>query len=230
MNSSLINQHPISQVYWVDPERVRANDYNPNHVFDAEMELLELSLLEDGFTQPAVIRLDEGLTPPPTMKEAYRLAMMDEFAQEGAFEPSLAHVWCERVADRAVRIIMEASCVITGEIVDGYHRRTLALKSEKVRAKTGGLLPVVFLDPEKSRADRQLSTIRHNRARGQHGILAMGEIVRELIEQGLSNEDIMTRSGMEEEEIDRLRELRGSPDQKGKDSFGKGWRPTRDRS
>ncbi|HEX8556683.1 MAG TPA: ParB N-terminal domain-containing protein [Pyrinomonadaceae bacterium] len=219
---------PISEVYWIDPAQVRANDYNPNHVFDAEMELLEVSILEDGFTQPAVVRLDEWIAQPPTLQEAYRRAMLDVLAL-GAFEKELAPTVAKAVAARAEQIIREAAADLTGEIVDGYHRRTLALRSEKVRAMTGGLLPVVFLDQSKSRADRMLSTIRHNRARGQHGIIAMGEIVRELAEQGISTEDIMARCGMEEEEIDRLRELRGSPEQKGRDSFGKGWKPTRER-
>lgn len=48
-------QHPVSFVRWVPVERVQANNYNPNSVAKPEMELLELSILEDGFTQPIVV-------------------------------------------------------------------------------------------------------------------------------------------------------------------------------
>jgi ParB-like chromosome segregation protein Spo0J len=46
--------HPVSNIIWVPAEYVHANDYNPNKVAPPEMELLELSILEDGFTQPIV--------------------------------------------------------------------------------------------------------------------------------------------------------------------------------
>ena len=45
---------PVDFVQWVDVDRVRANDYNPNRVAAKEMQLLRLSVLEDGFTQPVV--------------------------------------------------------------------------------------------------------------------------------------------------------------------------------
>lgn len=48
-------QHPVSFVQWVPTDKVFANDYNPNSVAKPEMELLELSILEDGFTQPIVV-------------------------------------------------------------------------------------------------------------------------------------------------------------------------------
>lgn len=47
--------HPVSRVQWVPSEWVCANDYNPNSVAPPEMKLLELSILEDGFTQPIVV-------------------------------------------------------------------------------------------------------------------------------------------------------------------------------
>ena len=47
-------QHPVSHVIWVPASEVQANDYNPNTVAPPEMELLELSIKSDGFTQPIV--------------------------------------------------------------------------------------------------------------------------------------------------------------------------------
>lgn len=47
----------ISPVYNVIPvplEKIRANSYNPNSVAPPEFKLLQISILEDGYTQPIV--------------------------------------------------------------------------------------------------------------------------------------------------------------------------------
>lgn len=49
---------PVDCVLWVKGETVEANDYNPNAVAPPEMKLLEVSILEDGYTQP-VVTFDE---------------------------------------------------------------------------------------------------------------------------------------------------------------------------
>lgn len=164
-------KQPISEVEWVDPSTLRANDYNPNHVFGPELDLLRLSILEDGWTQPIVARSD-------------------------------------------------------GQIVDGFHRWHLGSTDSEIRRVSGGKVPVVRVADKKTLADRMISTVRHNRARGQHGILRMGDIVRALRDEGLTSEEIERRLGMESEERERLAELRGSPELAGKDSFGRGWVPT----
>lgn len=50
-----IKDHPVSNVIWVKSDLVQANDYNPNSVAKPEMELLKLSIENDGFTQPIVV-------------------------------------------------------------------------------------------------------------------------------------------------------------------------------
>lgn len=45
---------PVDCVLWVPAEQVEANDYNPNSVAPPEMKLLEISISEDGYTQPIV--------------------------------------------------------------------------------------------------------------------------------------------------------------------------------
>ena len=50
---------PVDFVQWVDLEKVRANDYNPNQVADEEMRLLYISIDHDGYTQPIVTVYDE---------------------------------------------------------------------------------------------------------------------------------------------------------------------------
>jgi len=50
---------PVYNVLAVPVEKVKANDYNPNKVAPREMKLLELSIWEDGFTQPVVCYYDK---------------------------------------------------------------------------------------------------------------------------------------------------------------------------
>ena len=51
---SPFKSEPVDFVRWVKAEAVTANDYNPNSVAPPEMELLKVSILEDGYTQPIV--------------------------------------------------------------------------------------------------------------------------------------------------------------------------------
>lgn len=50
---------PVYNVVSVPIDKVQANDYNPNAVAPPEMELLETSIWEDGYTQPVVTVYDD---------------------------------------------------------------------------------------------------------------------------------------------------------------------------
>ncbi len=47
-------REPVDCIQWVHTDSVQANDYNPNSVAPPETELLKVSILEDGYTQPIV--------------------------------------------------------------------------------------------------------------------------------------------------------------------------------
>lgn len=51
---SPFKSEPVDCVTWVKSDSVKANDYNPNKVAPPEMELLEVSIMNDGYTQPIV--------------------------------------------------------------------------------------------------------------------------------------------------------------------------------
>src|SRR6478736_5681763 len=51
---SPFKSEPVDFVKWILAENVMANDYNPNKVAPPEMELLEISIMNDGYTQPVV--------------------------------------------------------------------------------------------------------------------------------------------------------------------------------
>lgn len=51
---SPFKNEPVDFVKWIPNENVIANDYNPNKVAPPEMQLLEVSIMNDGYTQPVV--------------------------------------------------------------------------------------------------------------------------------------------------------------------------------
>lgn len=56
---SPFKSEPVDCVLWVKNNTVYANDYNPNSVAPPEMELLRLSISNDGYTQP-IVSMDNG--------------------------------------------------------------------------------------------------------------------------------------------------------------------------
>lgn len=93
------------------------------------------------------------------------------------------------------------------EIVDGFHRYSIMLKSKRIYERENGMMPVVVI--EKDISNRMASTIRHNRARGSHDVDLMVSIVSELTKTGMSDAWIMHHIGMDADEILRLKQLSG---------------------
>lgn len=110
-------------------------------------------------------------------------------------------------------------------IIDGFHRWTVSGHKE-IYDLTDGKVPVVIVE-NKTKDDKMMATIRHNRARGTHLVLAMSDIVTEMVNNGLSGEEIMLRLGMEKEEVTRLLYKAGIPKSDVfKDAeFRKAWTP-----
>ena len=73
----------------------------------------------------------------------------------------------------------------------------------------------------------QMATIRHNRARGTHGVIEMSNIVTEMANSGIEGSEMIKLLGMEKEEVVRLLFRAGIPkSQVFKDKeFSKSWTP-----
>lgn len=56
---SPFKDEPVDCILWVKNKLVCSNDYNPNKVAPPEMELLKVSILADGYTQP-IVTFQEG--------------------------------------------------------------------------------------------------------------------------------------------------------------------------
>lgn len=87
-------------------------------------------------------------------------------------------------------------------IIDGFHRWTVA-GEDPLKSMLDGKVPVVIVD-HKDKAGNIYGTVTHNRARGTHLLEPMKAIVKELMGEGESVEEIGKQLGMRPEEIFRL--------------------------
>lgn len=90
-------------------------------------------------------------------------------------------------------------------IIDGFHRWTVA-GEEPLKTMLEGKVPVVFVE-HKDKAGNIYGTVTHNRARGTHLLEPMKAIVKELMGEGKSVEEIGKQLGMRPEEVFRLSEF-----------------------
>lgn len=163
---------PVDCVQWIPNTEVRANDYNPNTVAPPEMKLLELSIQEDGYTQPIV-----------------------GWKREDAIE-----------------------------VIDGFHRHRVGKESKAIQKRIHGYLPLVVINSDRSElSDRMASTIRHNRARGKHGVDSMSDIVVELKKRNRSEDWIAKHLGMDADEVLRLCQVSGLVELFANTGFSKSW-------
>lgn len=96
------------------------------------------------------------------------------------------------------------------EVVDGFHRHRVGKESAVVRERVHGYLPAVVINGDRQdKGDRMASTIRHNRARGEHRVESMAEIVVELKRRFWSDAKIAKELGMEPDEVLRLTQVTG---------------------
>lgn len=87
-------------------------------------------------------------------------------------------------------------------IIDGFHRYQIFrdyLQADEI--------PIIVLSHGISQ--RMAATVQFNRARGVHQVELMGDLVRALVEQGLPDDEIAQRLGMELEEVFRLKQITG---------------------
>lgn len=138
---------PLSTLQWIERDKLRPNDYNPNKVSKENLKLLTQSIMTNGWTLPIVVRPD--LT-----------------------------------------------------IIDGFHRWTVS-GEDPLRTMLDGKVPIVIVE-HKEESEDIYGTVTHNRARGTHLLEPMKAIVKRLMNEGKTVEEIGKQLGMKPEEVFRL--------------------------
>lgn len=191
---SPFKDEPVDLVLWIESDRVQGNDYNPNKVAPPEMRLLERSVTEDGYTQPVV---------------GYPLgAVIAQMKVEGKTVEQIA-----KELQEPVEKIQRFASPEDREVVDGFHRYRVGKESKVVRNRIHGYLPITQIRSDRTDPkQRMASTVRHNRARGVHGVIPMADMVAELIKRGWTDTDIAKELGMDADEVLRFKQNLGLPE------------------
>lgn len=109
-------------------------------------------------------------------------------------------------------------------IVDGFHRHQVGKESAKVKKRIKGYLPITVIRTDRtSLRDRIAATIRHNRARGVHGVMPMTEVVATLLREGWTDDEIAKELGMDPDEVLRFKQNTGLPELFAHHSYSKAW-------
>lgn len=111
------------------------------------------------------------------------------------------------------------------EIVDGFHRLRCGKEVAHIRDRLHGFLPLTKVkDDSRDRGNRIAATIRHNRARGVHGVLPMVDVVAELARDcDFTDEEIAKHLGMDADEVLRLKQNSGLPELFKDHEYSKAW-------
>lgn len=140
---------------------------------------------------------------PPEMK-----LLELSIAADGFTQPIVAHREQQR------------RCVV----VDGFHRQRVGKKAGRIRQRLHGYLPVVYIRGGRAdTSDRIAATIRHNRARGVHGVLPMTDVVVRLLLAGWSDADVARELGMDADEVLRFKQVSGLPELFRHHDYSKSW-------
>lgn len=108
-------------------------------------------------------------------------------------------------------------------VVDGFHRQRVARKKQ-MEKRFYGYLPIVAIRQNRNAlVDRMAATIRHNRARGVHGVRPMTDIVIHLLQAGMSEESVAKELGMDIDEVLRFKQVSGLPELFKSHSYSNSW-------
>jgi len=110
------------------------------------------------------------------------------------------------------------------EVIDGFHRHRVGKECEDIQSRVHGYLPLVQIrESQTDRNNRMAATIRHNRARGEHSVSSMADIVIELKRRFWSDEKIAKELGMDADEVLRLTQVTGLAGLFAEREFSEAW-------
>lgn len=109
-------------------------------------------------------------------------------------------------------------------VIDWFHRNRVGKEYPTITERIHGYLPVVSINKDREdRSDRMAATIRHNRARGEHKVESMSNIIIELKKRRWSDEKIGKELGMDKDEVLRLAQITWLAEMFSDREFSKAW-------
>lgn len=93
-------------------------------------------------------------------------------------------------------------------VIDWFHRNRVWKEYPEIKERIHWYLPVVTINKDREdRSDRMAATIRHNRARWEHKVESMSNIIMELKKRRWSDEKIWKELWMDKDEVLRLAQI-----------------------
>lgn len=109
-------------------------------------------------------------------------------------------------------------------VIDWFHRNRVWKEYANITERIHGYLPVVTINKDREdRSDRMAATIRHNRARGEHKVESMSNIIIELKKRRWSDEKIGKELWMDKDEVLRLAQITGLAEMFSDKEFSRAW-------
>ena len=113
---------------------------------------------------------------------------------------------------------------IPQKVVDGFHRRGTGKDTTDLAKRMHGYLPIANIAGDTSDlAHLMAATVAFNRARGEHSVELMANLVKEMIQLGQTDQEIAKHLGMEAEEVLRLKQMTGLAGLFKGQSYSKAW-------
>ena len=111
-------------------------------------------------------------------------------------------------------------------VVDGFHRHRVGKETPEIAESTRGHLPITHIRAERAdEAARIAATVEHNRARGEHVVGEMSELVRTLSRAGWRDDKIEEELGLDPDELRRLKQITGLAELFAERDFSEAWEP-----
>ncbi len=110
------------------------------------------------------------------------------------------------------------------KVVDGFHRNKVGRYTKDIGDRLKGYLPIANIAGDASDPTHLMAaTIAFNRARGEHSVELMAELVKEMLILGRTETEIAKQLGMEAEELLRLKQMTGLAGLFKGQSYSKAW-------
>lgn len=111
------------------------------------------------------------------------------------------------------------------KVVDGFHRRGTGKDTGDLAKRMHGYLPIANIAGDTSdSAHLMAATVAFNRARGEHSVELMANLVKEMIQLGQTDQEIAKHLGMEAEEVLRLKQMTGLAGLFKGQNYSKAWK------
>lgn len=138
------------------------------------------------------------------------LVHANDYNPNSVAPPEMALLHRSIQADGYTQPIVSMSVDNAYEVIDGFHRHRVGKECADIQSRVHGYLPLVEIrQSQTDKNDRMAATIRHNRARGEHRVESMADIVVELKRRFWSDAKIAKELGMEPDEVLRLTQVTG---------------------